>query len=127
MLDTFYGIFEDLTHWDTWYDKGYTLGFIILLTISLLFSLLYYQVFGRRGAYFASMKSWFFFGIICWFLVFLISLFVEGNLVFKLVLSEFYIEIWIFSLINAFYSLALFTLLSIGLKRFSIHSKYIPF
>lgn len=126
-MEIFYFLFEDLEHWEIWDDRGYSIGFMILLFSSLLYSLLFYIVLGRRGMRFSTIGNWFLFGIFNICTVFITSLALEGFSVFELsTLGDFYYEIWLFAMINALYAFLLYFLLSIGLKRFSVYSKFIP-
>ena len=125
-MENFYFLFEDLENWDVWVDKGYSAGFIILLATSLIINSIYYIVLGRKSMRFSTIGKWFMFGFINFALIFLITLVVEGITIFNLAFGEFYYEIWLFTIINAFYGFVLYTLLSLLFKRFSIFSKFIP-
>jgi len=125
-MENFYFLFEDLNNWDVWDEKGYSAGFIILFATSLLINLIYYIVLGRKSMRYSTMGKWFLFGGINFVLVFLITLAVEGITIFDLAFGEFYYEIWLFTIINAFYGFVLYLLLSLIFKRFSIFSKFIP-
>ncbi|WP_346882855.1 hypothetical protein [uncultured Algibacter sp.] len=125
-MENFYFLFEDLGNWDVWVDKGYSAGFIILLTTSLIINAIYYIVLGRKSMRFSTMGKWFMFGFINFALIFLITLVVEGITIFDLAFGEFHYEIWLFTIINAFYGFVLYTVLSLLFKRFSIFSKFIP-
>lgn len=125
-MENFYFLFEDLNNWDVWVDKGYSAGFIILLTTSLIINAIYYIVLGRKSMRFSTMGKWFLFGFINFVLIFFITLVVEGITVFDLTFGDFFLKIWIFTIINAFYGFVLYALLSLLFKRFSIFSKFIP-
>ncbi|MBG6131753.1 putative membrane protein [Aquimarina sp. EL_43] len=126
-MENFYFLFEDLNNWSVWDERGYTVGFMILLFSSLLYGSIFYLMLGRRGMRFSTMGSWFLFGLFNVFTVFITSIALEGFSVFELAtLGDFYYEIWLFAMINALYSFIGYFFLSIGLKRFSIYSKYIP-
>lgn len=121
-MENFYFLFEDLNNWSVWDEKGYSMGFIILIATSLLITVLYYLLLGRRSMRFSTLGSWFVFGLINSFLVFVITLLVQGFAVF----GFFFYEIWIFTILNALYGFALYLILSLIFKRFSVFSKYIP-
>jgi hypothetical protein len=125
-MEAFYFLFESLDNWDIWDEKGYSSGFIILVATSLLINLIYYIILGRKSMRYSTMGKWFLFGGINFVLVFLITLVVEGITIFDLAFGEFYYEIWLFTIINAFYGFVLYVLLSLLFKRFSIFSKFIP-
>lgn len=125
-METFYFLFENLEYWSIWDDQGYSAGFIILLVTSILINIIYYLVLGRQSMRYATMRSWLLFGVLNVALIFLITLVVEGVYVFDLAIDSIYYNIWVFTIINACYGFVLYALLSIGFKRFSIFSKFIP-
>ena len=125
-MENFYFLFEDLNNWQTWSDIGYTIGFIILMATTLIVSAIYYLLLGRKSMRYSTMGKWSSFLGINFILVFLLTLIIEGISVFDLAFGDFFIKLWVFTIINALYSLVLFFVWSLIFKRFSIFSKYIP-
>ncbi|WP_040248042.1 hypothetical protein [Psychroserpens mesophilus] len=125
-MEEFYFLFEDLNNWDVWTDTGYTTAFIILVTTSLIVSAIYYLLLGRISMRYSTMGKWFLFSMINLMLVFILTITIEGILIFDLVFGEFFPKLWIFTIINSIYSFVLYLLLSLVFKRFSIFSKFIP-
>jgi hypothetical protein len=125
-MEEFYFLFEDLNNWDVWTDTGYTTAFIILVTTSLIVSAIYYLLLGRISMRYSTMGKWFLFSMINLMLVFILTITIEGILIFDLVIGGFFPKLWIFTIINSIYSFVLYLLLSLVFKRFSIFSKFIP-
>ncbi|MCK8480917.1 hypothetical protein [Psychroserpens algicola] len=125
-MEEFYFLFEDLNNWDVWTDTGYITAFIILVTTSIIVSAIYYLLLGRISMRYSTMGNWFLFSMINLILVFILTITIEGILIFDLVFGEFFPKLWIFTFINSFYSFVLYLLLSLVFKRFSIFSKFIP-
>jgi hypothetical protein len=125
-MEHFYFLFEDLQNWSTWTEIGYTIGFLILLISSLIFNTIYYLFLGRRGMRYATTGKWTLFLFLNFFFVFTLTLITETTYIFELNFREIFPKLWVFTLINAVYSLVIFFLLSLIFKRFSVFSKYIP-
>lgn len=126
-MENFYFLFEDLSNWSIWDQKGYTIGFMVLTFSTLLYLSIFYLLLGRKSMRFSSMGSWFLFGVYNLITIFIITLLLEGFQVFELSsFGDFYYEIWLFTIINALYGFVLYFLFSLVFKRFSIFSKYYP-
>lgn len=126
-MENFYFLFDSSTHFQLWYEKGFTIGFMILSFSTLTFLSVFYLLLGRKSMRFSSVGSWFLFCVYNLVTIFIITLLLEGFQVFELpTIGDFYYEIWLFTIINALYGFVLYFLLSLLFKRFSIFSKYYP-
>lgn len=125
-MENIYFLFEDLENWEVWSEIGYSIAFLLLFVISLLYTTMYYLLFGRSSMRYATLSKWFIFMLFNAFTVFIVTLIIEGVYIFNLSFGEFFPKLWLFTIYNTCYSFILYLLLSIVLKRFSIHSKYIP-
>ncbi|QHI37244.1 hypothetical protein IMCC3317_26220 [Kordia antarctica] len=126
-MENFYFLFESIENWDTWDEKGFSLGMLILFVSTIFFQILYYILLGRKTDRFSNLGKWFLFGIINSLMVFLVTLLVEGFIVFEHEsIGDFEYEIWSFTIINTIYAFLLYFIFSLAFKRFSIHSKYYP-
>lgn len=126
-MENFYFLFDSSTHFQLWYEKGFTIGFMVLSFFTFLYLSVFYLLLGRKSMRFSSIGSWFFFGVYNLVTIFVITLLLEGFQVFELPdFGDFYYEIWLFTIINALYGFVLYFLLSLLFKRFSIFSKYYP-
>ncbi len=126
-MEDFYFLFEDLNNWSVWDDKGYTIGFMVLLFSTLLYLTIFYILLGRKSMRFSSIGNWFLFAVYNLITIFVFTLLVEGFQVFELLsFGDFYYEIWLFAIINTLYGFALYFVLSLIFKRFSIFSKFYP-
>lgn len=126
-MENFYFLFDSSTHFQLWYQKGFTIGFMVLSFSTLTFLSIFYLLLGRNSMRFSSMSSWFLFCVYNLVTIFIITLLLEGFQVFELpTIGDFYYEIWLFTIINALYGFVLYLLLSLLFKRFSIFSKYYP-
>ncbi|MGB3152076.1 MAG: hypothetical protein WBB27_15580 [Maribacter sp.] len=126
-MENFYFLFDSNAHFQLWYEKGFTIGFMVLSFFTLLYLSVFYLLLGRKSMRFSSMGSWFLFGLYNLVTIFIVTILIEGFQVFELSsFSDFYYEIWLFTIINALYGFVLYFLFSIVFKRFSIFSKYYP-
>lgn len=126
-MENFYFLFEGLEYWPVWDQKGFTIGFMVLSFSTLLYLSVFYLLLGRKSMRFSSMGSWFLFGLYNLVTIFIVTILIEGFQVFELSsFSDFYYEIWLFTIINALYGFVLYFLFSLVFKRFSIFSKYYP-
>ena len=125
-MEAFYFLFEDLNNWSVWDEKGFLIGFLIMVITTVIFTSLYYLYFGRKNMKFATLGKWFLFGLLNLIVVFISTLFIEGITVFNLEFGSFFLELWLFTIINSLYGFVLYFLLSLLFKRFSIFPKYIP-
>ena len=109
-------------------EIGYLTGCFILIIITLLTSGIFYFYFGKISEKYARVGKWFFSLILTILLVFIITVYWIS---FKIFLIEGWAnipnELWMFSLVNAFYAGVLFFLISLLFKQFSSQSYKIPF
>lgn len=125
-MEQFYFLFEDLDNWDTWTEIGYTIGFLILFISSAVFNTIFYLYLGKRTINYATTGKWTLFLFLNFFVVFALTLIIETTYIFELSFGEIFPKLWVFTFLNACYSLLFFFLLSLVFKRFSVFSKYIP-